>query len=281
MSATYPTEENSVTRSREKGVFYSAALHILFFLLAFFGLPSFLNNEPPPEPAAITVEILPITGITNVKPSEEMPTPEEKKVDKSAEQAKPSPPVKTAEATPPPPPKEDAVTKPEKKEEKKVEKPEDKKDDKKKTKDDNLDAILKAVKDTAQKEKKDKSKETESSKSKSFSTKFDPSMQLSMSEKDAIMSQIAKCWSVPAGAKDAQNLVVVVMAEFNADGSYIKVELADESKSRYSRDSFFRAAADSAIRAVKQCSPLKGLPPERYHGWSQLELHFDPKYMLN
>lgn len=266
---------------RNKGVVYSATLHILLFLIAFFGLPSFLKNDRPIEPAAITVEILPITGITNVRPSDQPPAPEEKKIEKPAEQAKPSPPVKTAEA-PPPPPEEAAVPKPkEKPPEKKAEKLDEKKDDKKK-KDDALDAILKAVKDTAQKEKSDKDKKAEeSSKSKSFSNKFDPTMQLSMSEKDAIMSQIAKCWSVPAGAKDAQNLVVVVMAEFNSDGSYVKVELADESKARYSRDSFFRTAADSAIRAVKQCSPLKGLPADRYNGWRELELHFDPKFMLN
>lgn len=270
-----------MAHERQTGVIYSAALHVLIFLLAFFGLPSLLSNAPPIEPAAITVEILPITGITNVKPSEELPSPEEKPQEKpQPEQAKPSPPVKTAEETPAPP-EETVVPKPkEKPSEKKPEKPDTKKDDKKK-KEEALDAILKAVKDTAQKQKKDTdSKDTAPSKSKSFSNKFDPTMQLSMSEKDAIMSQIAKCWSVPAGAKNAQDLVVVVMAEFNADGSYINVELADESKSRYSRDSFFRAAADSAIRAVKQCSPLKGLPADRYNGWREMELSFNPKFML-
>jgi outer membrane biosynthesis protein TonB len=273
-----------VAHERPSGVIYSAVLHLAFFLLAFFGLPDFFKRDQIIEPAAITVEILPITGITNVKPSEEPPAPEEKKEEKpEAEQEKPSPPVKQAEATPEP--KEPEVVKPEKKpEEKKPEpKKEEKKDDKKK-KEESLDAVLKAVKDTAQKKKDDKTKkekDTASSKSKSFSNRFDPSMQLSMSERDAIMSQIAKCWSVPAGAKDAQNLIVVVMVDMNPDGSYAKVELADDSKSRYSRDSFFRAAADSAIRAVKMCSPLKGLPADRYNGWSQLELHFDPKYMLN
>ncbi|MDX2112591.1 MAG: hypothetical protein SFW63_02485 [Alphaproteobacteria bacterium] len=273
-----------MAQERQTGVIYSAALHLALFLLAFFGLPDFLKRDEPIMPAAITVEILPITGITNVKPSEQPPAPEEKKEEKpEPEQAKPSPPVKQAESEPAP--KEPEVVKPEKKpaEKKPEPKKEEKKDDKKK-KEEALDAVLKAVKDTAQKKKDDTSKkesDTASSKSKSFSNRFDPSMQLSMSERDAIMSQIAKCWSVPAGAKDAQNLVVVVMVDMNPDGSYARVELSDESKSRYSRDSFFRAAADSAIRAVKMCSPLKGLPADRYNGWSQLELHFDPKYMLN
>ncbi|MFW0776483.1 MAG: hypothetical protein ACN2B6_02030 [Rickettsiales bacterium] len=246
-------------------------------------MPSFFNPEPLIEPGAITVEILPITGITNVKPSQQPPAPEEKKTDKTAEQKKPSPPVKQAEQAPPPEEKVEPKPKEKEKEKKKKEKKPDKKKDEKKKKEDALDAVLKAVKDTAQKEKKDKKKEqdSESSKSKSFSNKFDPTMQLSMSEKDAIMSQIAKCWSVPAGAKNAQDLVVIVHANYNKDGSYINVKLADEQKGRYSRDSFFRAAADSAIRAVKLCSPLQGLPAERYNGWSELELYFDPKYMLN
>ena len=269
-------------RERQQGVTYSVVFHLLFFVIAFFGMPSFFQPEPLVEPGAITVEILPITGITNVKPSKQLPAPEEKKKDKpEPEEKKPSPPVKQEEQAPPP---EEAVEpKPKEKVEKKKEKEKDKKKDEKKKKEDALDAILKAVKDTAQKEKKEKKKdeEAESSKSKSFSNKFDPTMQLSMSEKDAIMSQIAKCWSVPAGAKNAQDLVVIVKANYNKDGSYINVELASEQKSRYGRDSFFRAAADSAIRAVKLCSPLVGLPAERYNGWSELELYFDPKYMLN
>ncbi len=50
--------------------------------------------------------------------------------------------------------------------------------------------------------------------------------------------------------------------------------------SRYNSDSFFRAAADSALRAVHECSPLKNLPPEKYDTWHYMELNFDPKDML-
>ncbi len=38
---------------------------------------------------------------------------------------------------------------------------------------------------------------------------------MSMSEKDAIMSQLAKCWNLPAGAKDADKLAVLIDAEYN------------------------------------------------------------------
>jgi len=276
------------------------------FLLLIFGLPSLLKNEPPIEPAAITVELLPITSITNVKPKEgtlaEPKKPDEP--EKPKEQKKPAPPVKTAESTPPPPKPEQkpepqkpepkpepkkpepvvVEKKPEEKkpEPKKEEKP--KEDIKKKAKEEDLDAILKAVKDTAQKEKKPEktkdSKEKPSDSSKAISNQFDPNQAMSMSEKDAIMSQLAKCWTPPAGAKDAQNLVVVINADFSVDGGYVKAEIAAESRSRYNSDSFYRSAAESALRAIRQCSPLKNLPPEKYDTWKSMELHFDPREML-
>ena len=43
---------------------------------------------------------------------------------------------------------------------------------------------------------------------------------------------------------------------------------------------FFRAAADSARRAVQECSPLKNLSPEKYQTWRDMEMTFNPKDML-
>lgn len=262
-------------------------------MLFIFGLPSFLSYTPPEEPAAITVEILPITGVTNVKPMESTPTeaekpeekpqekPEPKEPEKAEDQKKPTPPVKTAEETPPPPPAEkpDVKTKEKPKDKKEEEK---KKEEKKKPKEEDLTAVLKAVRDTAAKEKKSEKTDNKDSgsKSKSISNSYDPTLPLSLSEKDAIRSQIAKCWSVPAGAKDAHELIVILRLQLERDGSVIKVELANESKSRYSRDTFFRAAADSAMRAVRQCSPLQNLPADKFNTWRDIELTFDPKEML-
>src|SRR5437868_5043515 len=99
-----PRTRQYYEKERRRGKIYSGVGHLLFLIVAFFGLPSFLMPTPPEEPAAISVEILPITGITNVRPSETPPAPEQKPEPKKAEQAKPSPPVKTTEAPPPPPP---------------------------------------------------------------------------------------------------------------------------------------------------------------------------------
>jgi hypothetical protein len=297
-----------VYRERRKGLVYSGVMHMLIVLLTLLGLPSFMKKAPPIEPAAITVELLPITGITNVKPQDAPPTEQPKPDAKAPEktppkeptppaqdaQKKPSPPVKTAAATPPPPPK-DAVPDPDKKEPKKDEKkPDEKKPDeqkkpdeknKNKAKEEDLDAVLKAVRDTAQKQKKteaasaEKSKE-ESTPARALSNKYDASMPMSLSEKDAIMGQIARCWNPPAGAKNAQDLVVLIHADYNVDGTYVKAVIAPELQSRYRSDSFFRAAADAALRAVRQCSPLQNLPPDKYSTWKSMELNFDPRYML-
>ena len=273
-------------RVRSRGRLYSGVMHLLFVVIAIVGLPTFFSKPLPDEPAAVSVEILPISAISNIKPAESVSEP--KKEDKKPEPKKPSPPVKTTEAPPPPPP-EKMADKPKekvpdpKKEEKK---PEPKKDEKKtKPKEDDFAAVLKAVKETAKKEKteaKDKKEaKDDSAESKSISTKYNAELPMSMSEKDVIMSQLAKCWFPPIGAKDAQDLVVVIDAEYGSDGSYIKVELASESLARYNADGFFRAAADAALRAVKVCSPLKNLPPEKYDTWRVMELRFDPKFMLN
>ena len=40
-------------------------------------------------------------------------------------------------------------------------------------------------------------------------------------------------------------------------------------------DPVYRAFAESAVRAVRACSPLK-LPPESYQQWRNVIFNFDP-----
>lgn len=270
-------------QERRKGFLYSGLFHFLLILFAIVGLPSILDFTLPEEPQIITVELLPISEMSNVKPSESQPEPKKPEKQQDKQQPKPSPPVKKSDAPPPPPKPSDKKDDKKKPDPKKEEKKPDKKDEQKEKKaEDDLAAILKAVRDTAQKEKKTKEKEQQAAEKANAAKaeNYDETMPLSLSEKDAIRSQIAKCWNVPAGAKDAHDLIVVLKIYLEQDGSLIKVELANESKGRYGSDSFFRAAADSAMRAVRQCSPLKSLPPEKFNNWREMELTFNPKDML-
>jgi hypothetical protein len=295
--------DRNYQRQRNKGRIYSALLHLLILLLALFGLPSMFDRHPPDEDSAISIEVLPISAVSNVKPSDqplaekpkEAPKPPEKPPEPKAPEkpveqknTKETPPVKTAQAEPPPPPPPPAPV-PEKKVEPKPKPEEQKPPEKPKPKPkpvvDPLDAILKSVSQQAKSQPKTPDKAPEKTRpqtdsgSPSRSTHYNDALPMSISEKDAIRSQIAHCWSVPAGVKNAQNLVVTLRMQVAQDGTITRVELSGD-KGRADTDPAFRAAAESARRAVQQCSPLKNLSPEKYETWRDMELTFDPKDML-
>lgn len=99
---------------------------------------------------------------------------------------------------------------------------------------------------------------------------------MTMSEIDALRSQMMKCWNVPVGAPDPKALVLRVRVNLNQDGSVAGMpQLLDTMGLS---DPYFRAAADSAIRAVKMCGPYN-LPVEKYDVWSEVTVTFDPTKM--
>lgn len=102
---------------------------------------------------------------------------------------------------------------------------------------------------------------------------------LTVSEVDMLRRQLERCWNIPIGARDAQNLVIKVHLVVNPDRSVRRAEIVE--KARYSSDSFFRAAADSALRAVHHpdCTPLN-LPERKYDTWKEIVVTFDPRYMF-
>jgi hypothetical protein len=104
---------------------------------------------------------------------------------------------------------------------------------------------------------------------------------MTMSEIDAIRYQIQRCWSVPAGARDAGDLVVRLRVFLNPDGSLSRApEIVESARAPSVGEEYYRAAAESARRAVQVCSPLKNLPPAKYEKWRELTLTFNPKDML-
>jgi outer membrane biosynthesis protein TonB len=103
--------------------------------------------------------------------------------------------------------------------------------------------------------------------------------QLTASELDLIRQQIARCWNVPAGARDAKDLVVEIRVVVDRDGTVQQATIVDQG--RLGSDPFFRAAAESARRAFfnPQCRPLR-LPAEKYAIWKDLVVDFSPKDIL-
>jgi hypothetical protein len=105
------------------------------------------------------------------------------------------------------------------------------------------------------------------------------STQLTASEMGALQQQLARCWNLPAAAKDAQNLVVDLDVTVNPDRTVASAEVVDQG--RMASDPTYAVAARAALRAIRmpECTPLE-LPPEKYQEWQSMNIRFDPKEML-
>ena len=96
----------------------------------------------------------------------------------------------------------------------------------------------------------------------------------------AIKQQITPCWKIQAGAKNAVKMQVAIRMRLNPDGSLGAVpQIQDQG--RIGRDPFFRAVAESALRALRDpaCVPIK-LPYEHYDIWREIVFTFDPREAL-
>jgi colicin import membrane protein len=100
--------------------------------------------------------------------------------------------------------------------------------------------------------------------------------QLSMSELDALRARLGQLWSIPAGAKDPQELIVLVRIQLKPDGTLAGPPVVLTSGS----SPLFVAARDSAVRAVFRGQPYDMLRPEHYEQWKDIEITFDPRDMI-
>ena len=101
--------------------------------------------------------------------------------------------------------------------------------------------------------------------------------KLTLNEVDAFRAQMRRCWSPPAGAKQAENLVVQVRLSLTPSGAISAGPVVVNR--RMLGDPFFRAAAESVLRAIRRCQPF-AMPSEKYASWRNIELTFDPRTML-
>ena len=100
--------------------------------------------------------------------------------------------------------------------------------------------------------------------------------QLSLSELEALRARLAQLWTVPAGAKDPQELVVLIRIKLNRDGKLAAPPVVLSS----GKSPLFMAARDSAIRALFRGQPYDMLKPEHYEQWKDVEITFDPRDMI-
>ena len=132
--------------------------------------------------------------------------------------------------------------------------------------------IDKSKEDTAQTLKKNK-KITQSNVKTSFAT------GLTLSQEDALKAQIFGCWSLPLGLPYHENLLVRVKLKLKPDGTVLRSEILDHARMNQPGQGFYKVLAESALRAIRICQPLR-VPPTGYEKWKDLQLNFDANEML-
>ena len=266
-----------------RNIIISSGFHLIIIIIATLSLP-FLAKAPIDLPPIISIELIQITEKTNIPfaPKAKKIIEKIKKKEKERIVSEQAPPKKIKKEKP------EAVPLPNEKI-KKVKKIEEKKQ--------NPEKIETEVKQVSEFEKKelfdpnniaaliDKSKE-EVAKTIQTTDKVTQSQDrniertgLSLSEEDALKAQIFGCWSIPLGLPYNENLLVRIKLKLKSDGTVIKSEILDHVRMNKPGQSFYKVLAESALRAVRLCQPLR-VPTTGYERWKDLQLNFDAREML-
>ena len=265
-----------------RSIIISSVLHLILIMITAMSLP-FLAKKPIDLPPIVSVELIQITDKTNIpfapKAKKIIEKIKEKEKKLVSEQA---PPKKVKKIKP------DAVPMPDEN----IDKVKKIKEDKQ-----NPEKIDNEVKQVSEFEKDelfdpnniaaliDKSKiETAETINKSDKITQDQEKNiersgLSLSEEDALKAQIFGCWSIPLGLPYNENLLVRIKLQLNPDGTVSQSEILDHARMNKPGQGFYKVLAESALRAVKLCQPLR-VPTTGYERWKELQLNFDAREML-
>ena len=134
-------------------------------------------------------------------------------------------------------------------------------------------ALIDKAKEESAKVKKSTKKLTQSSIKNSFASR------LTLSEEDALRAQIFGCWTVPLGLPYDDKLLVRIKLELKQDGTISKSEILDHERMNRPGQKFYKVLAESALRAVRICQPLR-VPQTGFEKWKNIQLNFDPTEML-
>ena len=264
-----------------KSLIYSLSFHALMILLTVLSLP-FMIREPIDLPPIVSMEFIQISDKTNIPyaPKARKVIEEIKKEEKRivSEQA---PPAAKAKEKP------DRIPMPKKQDEKKelVKKKQNPKEvkpeirqasefEKKEVIDTSeIAALIDKAKENIAKVEEENNKLTQSSVENAFAK------GLSLSEEDALRAQIFGCWTVPLGLPYDDNLLVRIKLKLKQDGTIIRSEILDHERMNKPGQKFYKVLAESALRAVSICQPLK-VPQSGYDKWKDIQLNFNPMEML-
>ena len=281
----------------------SLLVHAVIFAVAYFGVPA-MQGERAAVDVPVSVEIVTVADVTNVpsKPKKVAPKPKQKP--KPKPKPPPPPPAAPQGAIEKPPvpdpvvekPKAEAVIVPEPEPAPKPA-PEPKKAEVKKLTPapipprkpkapDSFESVLKTLEQLKKEPPPPPKPDPAVDFSKMMENALDtPTLRndvgpvMTISEIDLVRQQIHRCWNLPAGAKDAHKMLISIRVVMNPDGHVRAARVLGQQQ--MSSDPFYRAMAESALRAVlnPRCQPFK-LPLDKYDRWQTMLLNFDPKEMF-
>jgi len=266
-----------------KSIFLSLVFHLIMIVLTALSLP-FMMRAPIDLPPILSVDLIQITDDTNI-PYAAKASQILEKIKKEEEErlvSEQAPPTEKKKEKPDRIPMPEDQKKEEKKIVKKKQNPKEVKEEirqasefeKKELFDPNQIAALidKSKEDTAETLKKNK-KLTQSNVKNSFSS------ALTLSQEDALKAQIFGCWSLPLGLPYHKNLLVRIKLKLRPDGTVLRSEILDHARMNQPGQGFYKVLAESALRAIRICQPLR-VPPTGYEKWKDLQLNFDANEML-
>ena len=265
-----------------RSIFLSLVFHTAMIVLTALSLPLMMRT-PIDLPPIISVELIQISDKTNIpfapkarKILEKIKKEEERVVSEQA------PPAEKKKEKPDRIPLPEDLNKEKKEIVKKKQNPEEIKEqirqvsefEKKELFDPNQIAALidKSKEESAETLKKNKQL-TQSNVKTSFVS------GLTLSEEDALKAQIFGCWSLPLGLPYEKNLLVRIKLRLKPDGTVLRSEILDHARMNIPGQEFYKVLAESALRAVRICQPLR-VPPTGYDRWKDLQLNFNANEML-
>ena len=140
--------------------------------------------------------------------------------------------------------------------------------------------VSKVLKDIEQ-ESEDFKKEQETTEEKQSEVFTDEvGEKMTISELEMLKQQLYSCYTVPAGAKEFQDMKVQVKIIVNPDRTVKEAIVKNTAK--MTSDPFFRTAGEAALRAFNHpnCSVLM-LPEDKYDEWNEINFTFDFGWMFD
>ena len=92
------------------------------------------------------------------------------------------------------------------------------------------------------------------------------------------MSPVAAI-DIPIGIPYEDDLIVKIKLHLDPDGTVSDIEVLDHARMNKPGQNSFKILAESAVRAVRNCQPLK-VPRSGYDKWKVLQLNFDAREMV-